>query len=135
MLKPNTIPDTEPLLRVGIILPEDKFRQIELEVPASANYLALSTHHRQTIQHNNTCRFSVYGNEIKLNDSHGDKSWRIEPEHPYKMHPKAGIKVNQVVAGRGFHWEKPIDVYLPGAIEITIHEDHLLLINELPMLV
>jgi SpoIID/LytB domain protein len=49
------------------------------------------------------------------------------------MGSKIGAKVKRVVAGRGFHWEKPIDVYLPGSIEIRQHDGHLILINVLPL--
>ena len=38
MLQPNTIPNKEPLLRVGIILPEDQINLVEIELPQAIEY-------------------------------------------------------------------------------------------------
>ena len=38
MLNPNEIPSREPLIRVGIILPEDKFDLIRIEIPDELEY-------------------------------------------------------------------------------------------------
>jgi len=60
--------------------------------------------------------------------------WRIEPVgSDYVMANKAGLKLKGVVAGRGFHWVKKIDVYLPGAIELRIVDNVLLVSNILPI--
>ena len=38
MLNPNEIPSKEPLLRVGLILPEDNFDLIRIEIPDQFEY-------------------------------------------------------------------------------------------------
>ena len=45
--------------------------------------------------------------------------------------PEQGIKIKNIIAGRGFHWEKSIDVYLPGIIELALFGKNLILTNEL----
>jgi SpoIID/LytB domain protein len=101
MLQPNTIPDNEPLLRVGIILPEDLINLIEIELPQTIEYQFISDD---------------------------------QAAHPQRTNkPKFEYSANKVVAGRGFHWEKPIDVFLPGSLEIGIYDNNLILVNELPL--
>jgi len=62
-----------------------------------------------------------------------DTSWLISGSRNLQIKPASGIKVCGVTAGRGFHWQKFIDVYLPGNLEIVIREGQLVLINELPL--
>jgi SpoIID/LytB domain protein len=133
MLHPNTIPEKEPLLRVGIILPEDKFTHIELELPPEIDFQFLLNNQEKYLQQTNTHKFEYRANSIFLNNATESKFWRIEPVCRYNMGPGQGIKLRNVVAGRGFHWEKPIDVILPGSIEISIYENKLILVNELQL--
>jgi peptidoglycan hydrolase-like amidase len=50
-----------------------------------------------------------------------------------KSPTKPGSRSENVVAGRGFHWKKFIDVFLPGAIEVSLRDGILILINDLPI--
>lgn len=43
------------------------------------------------------------------------------------------ITLKGVPAGRGFHWQKSIDVSLPGSLVIKVVEDSLIVINEVPL--
>ena len=133
MLKPNTIPEKEPLLRVGIILPEDRFNSIELTLPDTLEYQFIPKEGNILHLDEQNYKFEKNSNTISLNKSKSSDSWRIEPGNSYHIGPKTGIRVKNVVAGRGFHWQKPIDVYLPGSIEIAVFNNHLILTNELPL--
>ncbi len=62
-----------------------------------------------------------------------DSTWVISAAQASPVKPAGGIKVSGVPAGRGFHWQKFIDVYLPGNLEVSVQDGHLLLINELPL--
>ncbi len=125
MLQPNTIPDNEPFLRVGIILPEDLINLIEIELPQTIEYQFISDDQAAHPQRTNKPKFEYSANKIILNKTKDADFWRIEPKQQYDMGPEQGIKVKNVVAGRGFHWEKPIDVFLPGSLEIGIYDKEL----------
>jgi SpoIID/LytB domain protein len=133
MLKPNEIPDKEPLIRVGIILPEDKYSKITIELPKTPTYqLVPEGASGQSVKTNKLC-FNISSTKYIDTSIGSEKSWRLEPIKEYDMGLSCGIKVNKIIAGRGFHWEKYVDVYLPGSIELKIIDDHLILVNELPL--
>jgi SpoIID/LytB domain protein len=133
MLTPNSIPNTEPLLRVGIILPEDQINHIQIELPESIDYQIISDNKTHHPLQKKICKFEYSANKIHLDEAIEADYWRIEARQPYNIGSGAGIKVKNVVAGRGFHWEKSIDVFLPGSIEIRVYNNHPILINELPL--
>ena len=41
--------------------------------------------------------------------------------------------IKEVVAGRGFHWEKVVDVKYWGSLEFTIAENNIMVINKLKL--
>ena len=139
MLEPNVIPNEEPVLHVGIVLPEDRYDKIEIEIPASPKYKCISdTRHEEILKKNNILEFELDEGVISLTVNDRDVAqstqWRIEPVgSDYVMANRAGLKLKGVVAGRGFHWVKKIDVYLPGAIELRIVDNVLLVSNILPI--
>jgi peptidoglycan hydrolase-like amidase len=133
MLNPNEIPSKEPLLRVGIILPEDKFKLIRIEIPDGIDYkIENSDAGIENINQKNLT-FSAIKDSIGLYEYGNSKSWKISPAKYYKIAPQSGVKIIDVVAGRGFHWQKHIDVFLSGSIEIALVDGNLILTNELPI--
>ncbi len=139
MLEPNVIPTEEPILRVGIFLPIDKCQRIALVIPQSPVYeLIPESGPRQILKGGEQVEFILFENQIGIQINgltpNAQLSWKIIPRGgEIQIANKAGIKVKNVVAGRGFHWEKYIDVYLPGSIEISRMNDNLIMINVLPL--
>ncbi len=139
MLEPNVIPDKEPILRVGIFLPGDESRTIAVEIPHRPVYnLAGQNGVISPLKGGEQIEFLAEGNHIAIliNGSRNgvQTQWTIAPaEGDIKITNKAGIKVRNVVAGRGFHWKKYIDVYLPGAIEVSLSGNNLIMVNALPI--
>jgi len=139
MLKPNVIPDKEPVLFVGIILPEDRFTNIDIEVPDSPLYkLIFGESEEKCLEKGDRLEFEINHETISLeiNEQQAIESaaWRIEPiDSKSVMANKTGLEVKEVVVGRGFHWVKNIDVYLPGAVEISVIDSNLVVANELPI--
>ena len=139
MLTLNIIPDKEPVLNVGIILPEDNFTEIQIEIPASPEYRLTAINSKSTpLKNQDILKFEITEKIISVTINNKQisksKSWTIEPLEAYViMANKSGLKVNSVVAGRGFHWVKNIDVYLPGSLELRIVDDFLLVVNILPI--
>ena len=132
MLIPDKIPDKEPFIRVGIILPDDGFDSVTVVLPEKTEYQILTSEVKRSLPPKQQLQFK---NEQRgLLCSFLGKSYsyyRIEPLKKYTLSPECGILVKRVIAGRGFHWEKNIDVFLPGCMEITSYQGKLILVNEL----
>ena len=131
MLEPGLIPKKEPILRVGIILPEDKQQKISLafEDPASVTLII-----------NNDVKLSVTDRNIDISFTDGklvihdyDIPISIINIKLIQEGSNSSIDAFPVIAGRGFHWAKNIHVKLPYNIEMSVVDDSLLLINELPI--
>jgi SpoIID/LytB domain protein len=54
----------------------------------------------------------------------------VEQQNP---EPAAGLLLKNIICGRNFHWEKNIDVSLPGTVIAKIHDSHIIVINELSL--
>jgi SpoIID/LytB domain protein len=133
MLNPNEIPATEPLLRVGIILPEDKYDALSIEIQNGYEYKIENIKNRIKKVNQKNLTFSAFKDSINVNNFGASKFWKIIPNSDYEIIPQAGLKVKNVVAGRGFHWQKYIHIFLTGSIEISMVNGNLILINELPI--
>jgi peptidoglycan hydrolase-like amidase len=132
MLKANEIPRKEPLLRVGIILPQDSKRSVQIELTADPSYSVNSDNSTQFNTQDTSLKFTLSDNTIYCKD-HAAKRWIISPFSEVAVRPESGIEIKDVIAGRGFHWQKPIDIIVSGTIEIGIFENSLILTNELPL--
>ncbi len=153
MLQKGEIPQNEPNIRVGIVMPEDGFTQIEFELRDKPVY-----------------QFGSASNSLKgffanaRNDKSGigllksGSSYAVHLEnkllHLYKdgklllsapmiqiqptetnlaIAPQSGLRLKGVISGRDFHWKKRIDVTLAGALEFSSFDGQLIVINELPI--
>lgn len=128
----------EPLVRIGIVLVEDNFKVIRvrtpeytcrltpddrapLEVPANTRLtMTLAHDHVHVVADGMT---DVTGAVIRLSER--------EPIEYVPIRAQSGMLVHDVIAGRGFHWQKRIDQRLPGTIEIRANPNGLTVINEL----
>ncbi len=138
MLNPDKIPTIEPDIRVGIILPEDNFKSVVIDVPISPDYFLVNEkQEKHYLNANDQIKITYQKNKcfLTLNGKTIDQGtlWRIIPNDDIDMANKVGLKVNGVISGRSFHWKKNINVYLSGILEIKGIENSLTLINELPI--
>ena len=129
MLLPGKIPKEEPIIRVGIVLPEDKQKQLKLICAAG---VIMQTDDSPTIRYSMLdLEIDLFNRQliIKSNESiFQAKSLFLELENN-----DTTITVEPVIAGRGFHWEKKINVKLSHRLEIKIRQNSLVVINELPL--
>lgn len=110
----NKFPQSEPIMRIGIILPIDKRKKVTISFSDSSQYKIDSK-----------SSINLTSSKLKISVDDGDvKIVKTNPE--FDRH---GITVHNVPAGRGFHWEKTIDVTLPGNVKISNHDGYLLLTN------
>ena len=110
MLQPGVIPSAEPVIRVGIILPEDSQKEITLSIPKSGSFLLEDSARENAKAPSGSINFKnsdtgIHCSHLNRTSSH----WRLIPEDNSHIAPQSGILVKNVVAGRGFHWQKFID--------------------------
>ncbi len=120
----KTIITKEPIINVGIILPEDKKSEIIIDSSNHSHYTINSEilSKRLILK----CR----SESIVINNNLAD-SIIIEPIDNHNEHDF--IIINSVLTGRGFHWQNEIQVQLPGKIMIKNYNGYLFVINELPL--
>ncbi len=118
-------------IRVGIVLPEDNIHEITLSWASGVDIKTDVA----GLQKSNECSLQIASNQIRI----------ITETHEYlvpslklscqddveKLSTAFGIHVDPVIAGRGFHWEKRIEVDLPGELRISNENGHFKLINTL----
>ena len=137
MLDPNYVPEQEPVIRVGIVLPEDDFQKLSIHKPKLPEYKLVGNGEARVLESGVGIEFVISGRGVNVsvggNEIGEGNTWRLEPpseEVPFGC--RTGICVHDVIAGRGFHWKKHLDVFLPGIVEIRTVGDCFLVINELP---
>ena len=135
------LPNREPLCRVGIVLREDSKSKMVLELPAGRFKLEEGeTSFLLDSQSAVDLIFEAQGNEIVCFESdgaapiHSGDTLSIEPLKVQEtLLPKGGMLLKGVVAGRGFHWQKEVDLTYPGRLEFFAREGNLIVVNVLPM--
>jgi len=128
MLEPGVIPQKEPRLRVGIVLPEDDQQEIQIEFPSDNSFIMEVDGALADPQPGAQLVLRVAEKGIQIKDSPFVKAEKIVFKQVRGEH---GLGVHPVITGRSFHWKKYIMVHLPDKIEITRHKDTLLVVNEL----
>ncbi|MCK4903616.1 MAG: SpoIID/LytB domain-containing protein [Candidatus Marinimicrobia bacterium] len=122
----------EPIIRVGIILPEYKKTSIEIKLLNPQQYKI------NTGELSELLNIEIQSKSILINNEPVDNIL-IEPiKIDGEINP-ACVKttadrhpiINSVPIGRGFHWQNEIQVQLPGGINIKNHNGYLFVINEL----
>jgi len=138
MLVNNSIPNEEPYINVGIVLPEDSCKILHLKIPNFPGY-HLNYHDRNhRLNSGSHLQIKIEQQEmvLKINESTSHTgnqfSIRSDSDDP-RLIPGQGLIVRDVVAGRSFHWKKLITVNLPGNLEIIKHGNSIILINILPL--
>lgn len=139
MLDPNVIPSEEPFLDVGIILPEDQYEQFEMEIPQLPLYCyRAATGDFVSLDGGAQLHFKLKNRAIKLElngkDLGTQSTWIVKPtDNRYQIGYRTGILMKQVPAGRGFHWYKRIEIFLPGSILVKIIDNTLVVVNRVPL--
>ncbi len=126
MLKPDIIPDKEPQIRVGIVLPEDKQKSIVLNIENCMNCNIIVDGKEVKKRGNKELTIEVINDKLLLQDNQCNNIIIEQKEGAY-------VVVKKVIAGRGFHWAKYIEVKLTGIIEIKNMDGNLILINQLSL--
>jgi len=109
----------EPTIKVGIILPEDQLSKVELSIPQIEGETANKVLGDITV--------GIIEDKIRINDNlYEEVTLNPEDKNDYLI-------IKNVPAGRGFHWQKKIDIKVPGIVNIKNVNGHILLINQLSL--
>ncbi|MBN8548362.1 MAG: SpoIID/LytB domain-containing protein [Deltaproteobacteria bacterium] len=127
-------PSREPMLRVGIVLAEDKKSELRFSVPLP--YEAKAASSAVTLAPGSTYVVRVSGSALEVTSGadillQAAAPLHIAPLKPQPLAPKSGMTVEGIVAGRGFHWKKELTQTLPGSFEVHLSEGNLVLVNEI----
>jgi len=132
MLIPGKIPNKEPLIRVGIILPEDQIDQTTVTLSDTESYeMETDMMHYPSCKNQKKITIIVKDNELFISSIKSKTSKVVFSPHLSDDLPH--ITLPNIVAGRGFHWQKSIRAQYWGRIELSILEGKLIVINELPL--
>ncbi len=126
-------PSKEPKLRVGIVIEEDNKKEITFTCPSDAiGMLGDSTEIQLEANVPYLVKVSsnflaIYANNEKLKEIKGFLKVKLKNETELK--PNSGIKVENIIAGRHFHWKKEVAQTLPGILEFIPDVDRIILVN------
>lgn len=133
--------EKEPVVRIGIVLEEDAKSSITFRVPAPGYRMEFHEPHAAIeLSPDRDYTISATGDWVQIADA--DPFPVVPPRHWMRIVPPAGTKadrpgagvlVREVVAGRGFHWNKLIDQTLSDVIEFRARNNRVILVNELPL--
>ena len=132
MLTPNDIPKKEPIVRIGIILPTDSIKTLRCSFSDPQCYeIETNTKIFPSCKNKNKLNIEVIDSHIIIPElSLKEKSIKLIPSI---LNENPSVKIDKVPAGRGFHWEKEIDLSYWGTIEFSCSKNNIMVINELPL--
>ncbi len=124
----------EPLVRVGVVLPEDGATSVRMDAPDVDYRLHPVPEGTERPARSFLLRVDEERLSLVIDGRIVDAApcWRIIPPVADRAHPPL-IMLHDVVAGRGFHWEKRITQKVPGAFQASVRDGRILLINEIPI--
>ena len=137
-MTPGIIPKIEPRIRVGILLPDDNYTSIMAKTPVNIDYQLEYSGKTIALDRSRELHIKIEENQlvIRVLDKiyKANREIKIYPiKEPDKPLPESGVLLKNIISGRNFHWEKNINIFLPGTVIIRIHGNHIIVINELPM--
>ncbi len=110
-------------MRIGIILPEDKAREVRLAIADGA--------YRVNGERSDARNWILRSAGDTVDD--GRRRVALIRFEPDRDPSQSTIIVRNCRAGRGFHWEQRIDLMLPGVVEVQSCDGVLMVVNELPL--
>ena len=126
----------EPTIRVGVILEADGYESAEFVLPPSEHEV-IGEHGPPAVHRAERIVASLIGGAVALRIGQGaervSRTWRIAPAAPEPPQRASGVEVRNVIAGRGFHWQKTCSQMLSGRLELLAGRDGLILVNVVPL--
>ena len=117
--------NNEPLMSIGLILPEDN--QNNVSITLFGEKFSLLIDGIKQFEFKNDFNIGIHGNKLSLNDIHCNEIIIKNNDRELANY----IKVDPVIAGRGFHWQKSIDIKVLGDLVVKNIDQQLFVINKI----
>jgi len=130
-MRGTKIMNNEPRIKVAIILPEDKLQKVNIRFSDPEQYSLKFNGRLSSKNMPETLEIKNLQNKliIKGNNSDSFQNISIIP----RSERNTTFLVQEIPAGRGFHWQKKIQVELPGGAHFQLKDGFLLMVNEVPL--
>lgn len=131
--------EREPIVRIGIVLEEDGKSRLTLKVPSRGYQWATddaamgAEPEGYKVEIDGETRLTLRDGADREIVGKTPMLRLLPPAGARATKPGDGVLVRDIVAGRGFHWQKMIDQTLPDVLEFRAIGGKLVLVNELPI--
>ena len=123
MINKSKIPEKEPKMSIGLVLPEDRQLDLEIKINGADFELHLNQRKMSMVQHELSIQYTPKG--ILVNDIH----CRVLDIKNKSRTISNNIYLKPIIAGRGFHWQKSISIQVLGDLHIASLESSLFVVN------
>lgn len=135
------LPQKEPICRVGVTLEEDDKNMMEMSLPPGKYKMDAQDQSATIISESPiSLTMEVRGDMLLCQKDQGKELLKTAgfitlspPEKTEILAPRSGILLKGVVVGRGFHWQKEVDLNFPYGLEIHHRNGKLIIVNVIPM--
>ncbi len=126
----------EPVVRIGIVLDEDGDAVVRVKTPTAPCRLDLGAGPTRVLPPGTAVIATMAGGGLRVQVGNeaavAAPLARVVPPEG-ELTPDGGARVHDVIAGRGFHWQRRIDVTLAGVVELRPGRRGVVLVNELAL--
>ena len=129
MSKNQKLTMQEPLIKIGLVLPEDSMKVLTIKIFKPSSFLITGSEKDYDPKSSNKLIFKIKNEMIACKELN-ILSKEIKIKNKYKE-SDAKIKIYGLTAGRGFHWQKEISASYWGSLIIKIYDSNLLVYNEI----
>ena len=129
MSKNQKLTMQEPLIKIGLVLPEDSMKVLTIKISKQSSFLITGSEKDYDPKFSNKLIFKIKNEMIACKELN-ILSKEIKIKNKYKE-SDAKIKIYGLTAGRGFHWQKKISASYWGSLIIKIYDSNLLVYNEI----
>ena len=115
----------EPIMNIGLVLPEDNQSHISMTLNGTNFGISINSVVQKKIEA--SLDIILQNNKMYLNGSQCEKIIIKNGQREITNN----INLNPIIAGRGFHWQKKIDIKVVGDIIIEVINQSLFVVNKI----
>jgi len=122
------IPNTEPIINIGLVLPTDQIENIKISYSEQSSFDFYIDDETINIT-DNELNICVIDGQLFCNDKNISNIKINSSSNSIEEY----ILIDSLTAGRGFHWENNIPVKVLGNIIVMLMENNLFVVNQLKL--
>ena len=115
----------EPIMNIGLVLPEDNQSHISMTLNGTNFGISINSIVQKKIETN--LDIILQNNKMYLNGAQCEKIIIKNGQREITNY----INLNPIIAGRGFHWQKKINIKVVGDIFIEVIDQSLFVVNKI----